>query len=378
MFHAAPACYKTTFELNGGVSMTSGDEATPIEGLLNGPELAESFQNDRFKHFLDHIPVAIAVAELQPSERLTYANHAFERLTGQAADEIRGKAWTAVPSIAAVAERLKGSGDHVEDYIGEVEIAPGRGPTPVDVWSTVIQGDDGTAMFRLVAAAETRNREHRELGELMERIREKDMLLRELQHRVTNNLQMITALIRLEARNLPDDAADDPFARLAGRVNSLAVLYRLLSEDMGNESVDLGAYLSQIAAAIMEAHAVEGVRLDLQVDSWPVSINVAMPTGLVVNELLTNALKHGFAGRDRGTITLHGLVDDDGCRLVVADDGVGLADGANWPQQGKLGALIVRSLQQNAKAQIDIASTPGKGVRATIHFARADAAPDVA
>ena len=60
----------------------------------------------------------------------------------------------------------------------------------------------------------------------------------------------------------------------------------------------------------MRAHAVEGIRLDLKVDTWPVSINVAMPAGLVVNELLTNALKHAFAGRDGGTITLHSLVDE--------------------------------------------------------------------
>lgn len=71
----------------------------------------------------------------------------------------------------------------------------------------------------------------------------------------------------------------------------------------------------------MLAHASEGIRLDLKVDTWPVSINVAMPTGLVVNELLTNALKHAFTGRDGGTITLHSLVDEKGCCVVVADNG---------------------------------------------------------
>ena len=63
----------------------------------------------------------------------------------------------------------------------------------------------------------------------------------------------------------------------------------------------------------MRSYAVEGIRLDLKVDAYPVSVNVAMPTGLVVNELLTNALKHAFTGRDRGTITLHSLVDSTGC-----------------------------------------------------------------
>ena len=113
----------------------------------------------------------------------------------------------------------------------------------------------------------------------------------------------------------------------------------------------------------MRAHAVEGIRLDLKVDAYPVSVNVAMPAGLVVNELLTNALKHAFVGRDSGTITLHSLVDGNGCRVVVTDDGVGLPDGAEWPKRGKLGALIVESLRENAKAGLEVESAPGQGTR---------------
>jgi two-component sensor histidine kinase len=96
----------------------------------------------------------------------------------------------------------------------------------------------------------------------------------------------------------------------------------------------------------MQAHATEGVRLDLKVDSWLVSVNVAMPTGLMVNELMTNTLKHAFAGREGGTITLHSLVDDEGCEVTVADDGVGLPEGVVWPQPGKLGSLIRQSIEE--------------------------------
>jgi two-component sensor histidine kinase len=87
----------------------------------------------------------------------------------------------------------------------------------------------------------------------------------------------------------------------------------------------------------MLSSAVEGIRLELKVDSFPVSVNVALPAGMVVNELLTNALKHAFVGRDRGTIMLHSLADDRGCRVVVADDGVGLPPDISWPKSGKLG-----------------------------------------
>ena len=100
-----------------------------------------------------------------------------------------------------------------------------------------------------------------------------------------------------------------------------------------------------------------------------------MPTGLVVNELMTNALKHAFVGRDGGTITVSSLVDDTGCRVVVSDDGVGLPEGATWPQSGKLGAVIAQSLKQNAKATLEVISAPNEGLRVVIFFAREAAEP---
>ena len=132
---------------------------------------------------------------------------------------------------------------------------------------------------------------------------------------------------------------------------------------------------SEIAASVLHSYAVEGIRLDLTVDVYPVSVNVAMPTGMVVNELLTNALKHAFVGREGGTITVNSFSGPHGCRITVADDGVGLPEGVVWPKRGKLSALIVQSLRENAKANLTVESTPGQGMRVIIEFTRAAAAP---
>jgi two-component sensor histidine kinase len=121
----------------------------------------------------------------------------------------------------------------------------------------------------------------------------------------------------------------------------------------------------------MGTHAVEGIRLSLKVDVYPVSINVAMPTGLVVNELMTNALKHAFTGRESGTITVECLVGEECCKVVVADDGIGLPKDTQWPEDGNLGALIVQSLRENANAELSVHSTPGQGTRITLLFAAA-------
>ncbi|WP_421996066.1 sensor histidine kinase [Roseococcus sp.] len=364
--------------------MTSrDDEPAPLGGLLDTPDLASALENDRFRQFLDHLPFAVAVAELQPRERITYANPEFQRLAGEGASGIVGKPWSLVAAVAGaedgerkLIEALDAAATDpgVEDYVGLFQITQGETPLAIDVWLNLIEDDQGAPVFRLLAMAQNRERDAAQLEAYEKRVKEKDTLLRELQHRVKNNLQMITALIRLETRNMPDDAVGGAFERLAGRVEALALLYRSMSEADAGETIDLGIYLSQIAAAVMRAHAVEGIRLDLKVDSWPVSVNVAMPTGLVVNELLTNALKHAFEGRDGGTITLHSLVDEKGCRVVIADDGNGLPEGVEWPKPDRLGAMIVQSLRQNAAARLDVVSSPGQGLRVTIRFARDDAA----
>ena len=85
--------------------------------------------------------------------------------------------------------------------------------------------------------------------------------------------------------------------------------------------------------------------------------------------------RDAFVGRAGGTITLHSLAESSGCRVLVADDGVGLPEGTEWPARGKLGALIVRSLRENAKAGIEVESRLGLGTRVSIVFARAAAAP---
>ena len=357
--------------------VSDDEKSEKIEQLLETPDLADALESDRFKQFLDQVPVAIAVSDLKASERIVYVNLEFERLSGFSAPDVVGKSWNLLNGAADAAGckppldvAIVGEQEHIGIF------TVGSGSRSVNVWSNLIEDDGGMPVFRLVAlAAVVSDEDKAERAAIARQLQDKDTLLQELQHRVKNNLQMVTALIRMEARNLPE--VGERFDRLAGRVEALALLYQSLSEQGVAEEIDLGVYLSQVASAVMRAHGEEGIRLDLKVDTWPVSIYVAMPTGLVVNVLLTNALKDGFQGREGGTITLHSLVDDGGCSVIVADDGVGLPAGMEWPQSGKLGGLIVNSLRQNAKATVDVRSEPGRGLHVTIRFARAAAAADI-
>lgn len=349
------------------------DTSADVEKLVEIPNLAEVLEGDQFRQFLDHIPFGVAVSTMDGDEAIIYANPMFEKITGRSAGELQANAWQVLgEDIRSQSDdrSLSAAITEDEEYVGRFSAEIDLRNLNIDAWSNRISDDNGKPIYRLVALAEVVDTAHEGKEALAKELMDKDTLLKELQHRVKNNLQMITALIRLEARSLQQEPMSDQFERLAGRVDALALLYRSLSEEEQGESVDLGVYVSQIASAVMAAHASEGIRLALKVDTWPVSINAAMPAGLVVNELMTNALKHAFVGRDSGEITVESIVDETGCVVSVADDGIGLQPGMVWPKPGKLSALIVRSLEQNVKAKVVLETSPEKGVKVRLFFAR--------
>jgi two-component sensor histidine kinase len=142
----------------------------------------------------------------------------------------------------------------------------------VEVYSGIIDNDDAGKTYHIVALIDVTGREAAQRGQLNTRLRDKDMLLKELQHRVKNNLQLITALIRLEARS--QRAGDQiNLERLTGRIEAMYLLYKDLQADGFGKVVDLGHYVSQIASAMMHAYGAGNIRLDLKVGHVPVSIS---------------------------------------------------------------------------------------------------------
>ncbi|MEA2991637.1 MAG: hypothetical protein QOD40_557 [Alphaproteobacteria bacterium] len=342
--------------------------------LLTSPELARAIESDEFKRFLDHVPIAIVISwQVKEEQRIVYANLAFESLTEQPFAEIDGKSWAVLDAFTHEDDAKLTLGQAVlsgEDFLGTFRRETEGGKTvQAQAYASLIEGEGNTESYRIAALVDVSGRERSQREEFERKIRDKDLLLKELQHRVKNNLQLITALIRLEARAAQRGDKID-LGRLAGRIDTLSLLYQAMSMDRWGPEVDLGPYLSEIATAAVRTHAIGGIQLDLKVSYCPVSVNVAMPVGLLINELLTNSFKHAFVGRDSGTITLECFCEDEQrYRIIFADDGVGFAGDANWPQRGKLGALIVQTLRENSR-QLDfkLDSVPDAGTRISIEF----------
>jgi PAS domain S-box-containing protein len=350
----------------------SEETARQVNELLDSPEFAMAIETEEFKLFLDHLPIGIVISKRRCGyHRIVFANKTYEHMTGQRISDVRGRAWSILdafideddPNVTMTRALLRW-----EDYLGTFRL---ERPEPILVegyYSGIIETEDGIEKYRIVAIIDVTARERAQREEFARKLHDKDILLQELQHRVKNNLQLITALIRLDSRRQREGDSIN-LERLAGRVEALQLLYRDLSADGLGQTIDLGHYLSEIASAVMHTYAVDGIRLDLKVDHAPASINVAMPVGLIVNELLTNAFKYAFNGRRTGTLIVRCLHEADSkYRIVVADDGIGLPEGTTWPIQGKLGALIVQTLRENANADLKVETAPGKGTRVTIDF----------
>ena len=348
--------------------------AEEVGELLTSPEVAKAVESDEFKRFLDHVPIAIVISWMVKDEqRIVYANRAFESFTGQTLAEIDGKSWSILDTFVHEDDPQLTLGRAVlagEDFLGTFRKQASDGKQMLaQAYASLIEGEGGAESYRIAALVDVSDRERSQRDEFEIKIRDKDLLLKELQHRVKNNLQLITALIRLEARSAQRGDKVD-LDRLAGRIDALALLYQAMSTDHWGPQVDLGPYLSGIATAAVRAHALEGLQLDLKASYCPVSVNVAMPVGLLLNELLTNAFKYAFAGRNGGTLRLECLCEDETrYRIVFSDDGVGFPPGVSWPTRGTLGALILQTLRENT-TQLDfrIESIASVGTRVTMEF----------
>ncbi|MBL8965913.1 MAG: ATP-binding protein [Spirochaetaceae bacterium] len=161
---------------------------------------------------------------------------------------------------------------------------------------------------------------------------EKEILLKEVHHRVKNNLQIVSSLVRFQADRLAGGAGEDGFEELQERIQAMAFVHEDVYLTGNFEAVEMGRYLGRVAGALCAergdgARADRACRVELAVEAEGVSLGLdrALPCGLIVNELVANSLKHAFPSGSSGTIGVSLRLGDGGYELVVADDGRGLS-----------------------------------------------------
>jgi PAS domain S-box-containing protein len=174
---------------------------------------------------------------------------------------------------------------------------------------------------------------------------EKEVLLKEIHHRVKNNLQIINSLLSLQARELGPGPAQIALAESQARVRSMALVHETFYHASDFAHVDLAAYSETLTARIARASLRPGIAVNATGSSVSVGIDTAVPLGLILNELVTNAIKHGFEGRASGTVTVAvRRCDEKTGELTVRDDGVGLPAAADVRAMTSMGMTLVLGL----------------------------------
>ena len=213
---------------------------------------------------------------------------------------------------------------------------------------------------QLVLAIKLR-RKARVLVELEETARDKEILVHEVRHRVKNMIQMTSGLLQLQEKGVRSGEARSALREAQTRLLVLASVYEsLLQPDADARLVDAGGLIGGLSDAIRQtSRHGERVRIRTRCDKLLLGVDQAVPLGLVVNEAVTNALKHAFAGRETGTVTVALTREGPRCTVTVSDDGRGFN---GPPREGSLGMRLMRNLARQLKAELAIEGAAGTTV----------------
>ena len=194
-------------------------------------------------------------------------------------------------------------------------------------------------------------------SELTASLKERDVLLQEVHHRVKNNLQVISSLINMQVRRLEAGTSRDALEACQTRVQTIALIHQTLYQARDYARVPFSEYAQSLASNVFHATGVSPtkVSLDLAIGDVALPVDKAIPCGLLLNELITNALKHAFNDGRSGTIRVAlGRIDGGRLRLTVSDDGVGLPQGYDVRNSESLGLQLVSTLSDQLDAELEI------------------------
>jgi PAS domain S-box-containing protein len=191
-------------------------------------------------------------------------------------------------------------------------------------------------------------------------LREKETLLKEIHHRVKNNLQVTSSLLRLQTEGVADEAARRALGDSQNRIRSMALVHELLYRSKDLSRVDLADYVRDVSRQLLRSHEADPARIavDLRLETAPVVTDLAVPCGLLLNELLSNCLKHAFPERRRGRIEVEVRAEPGRLSLSVADDGVGFE---RQEPSTSLGLRLVHTLADQVGGTLEMKSVLGRG-----------------
>ncbi|NVN89303.1 MAG: PAS domain S-box protein [Desulfuromonadales bacterium] len=309
-----------------------------------------------FRVLAETSPTAIL---LYQGEKIVYANPATERLFGYDSDELlRMNFWDWAQGEFKVEvrerglSRLKGESAPTR-YECKYVTKAGEERWLVASAGLIDYQGKPAGIASLLDITENKRSEERVRASLAEKV----VLLKEVHHRVKNNLQIISSLLDLQSYSIRDEQSRSYFRDSQDRIRSMALVHERLYLSKNFASIDLGEYVRDLSRHLFDSHAVDSDRIFLKVVAGDLSLEIdrAIPCGLIINELMINSLKHAFPGQRAGEIVVCCAMREDGwIRVSVSDNGVGMPPGLDFMHTETLGLQLVTMLVKQLGGQINV------------------------
>lgn len=225
---------------------------------------------------------------------------------------------------------------------------------------------DGKSLLLLRISDITVQKESEE--QIIQALHEKEILIQEIHHRVKNNMAVISSLLQLQTGYIKDPGLIDVFKDSQSRIKSMALIHEKLYQSKTLAKVEMDSYIKDLSRTLLSTYNSRraNIRINTQVDNVFLDINSAVPCGLIINEIVSNACKHAFKDRNEGNIDIVFSKEGDLFKLELKDDGIGMPAGTDFSNFQSLGMNLVHALASQLGAQLEI--QPQGGIRFTLTF----------
>jgi len=320
-----------------------------------------------FGHAIESTTEMITITDL--NNRFTFINKAFETKYGYTESEMLGKEVGIIGSVknpldiqeVVFTDTQKGG------WEGELINTKKDGSEfPILLSTSQIKNSDGKVMGYIGIA-----RDITELKNAYDRLRhsltEKEILLKEVYHRVKNNMQVISSLLNIQSQSVTEPTAIELFRETQNRVRIMQLIHEKLYKSQDLSKIDFSLYIRDLTDQLRRAYPISrNVELTINSEGVYLGVDRAIPCGLIINELVSNAYKYAFKDNKKGNIYIELTIQEDKHVLIVRDNGVGIPETIDFRKSDSLGMILISTLSDQLEGAVEVDRT--KGTKFTIRF----------
>ncbi len=303
---------------------------------------------------------------------IEWVNDGFVRLTGMAKELAIGKMLSEINVYTNIETEIRQSVETRHSRIFESNVTTHN---LKNIWIsstlTPIYGEDNSLKKLVVVDTDITTGKNMQ-KQIEASLKEKDVLLKEIHHRVKNNLQIIISLLNLQSGYIKDEHTLKAVKDGQNRVRSMALVHEKFYQSEELSEINFGEYVEKLCQYLYQSYGdkTDRVKVEIKGDSLGLDMDTAMPCGLLINEIVSNSYKYAFPGDSRGTITIQITRDGKKATLLIGDDGVGLPDGFEVESSESLGMQLIQALTSQLDGELKVSRLKGTTFEVTFTYPR--------